>query len=76
MLPFVAQGAAQSLEDVAILSALLSNLNSPPSFGQPQEHIHGDVRINIETALKMYELTRKPRAEYIQVASHIISYII
>ncbi|PYI11283.1 salicylate hydroxylase [Aspergillus sclerotiicarbonarius CBS 121057] len=51
MLPYVAQGAAQAVEDAAALGVLLSNITS---------------RAEIPTALEAYEKSRKPRAETVQ----------
>lgn len=49
--PYVAQGAAQAVEDAAALGVLLSTITS---------------RAEIPTALKAYENSRKPRAETVQ----------
>lgn len=49
--PYVAQGAAQAVEDAAALGAIFSLLQSKPEIAQ---------------ALRSYELTRKDRAEAIQ----------
>ncbi|KAE8167616.1 hypothetical protein BDV40DRAFT_312063 [Aspergillus tamarii] len=51
MLPYVAQGAAQAVEDAAALAILLSVI--------PSRHA-------IPEALRVYELSRKPRTEAIQ----------
>ncbi|OGM48962.1 putative salicylate hydroxylase [Aspergillus bombycis] len=51
MLPYVAQGAAQAVEDAAALAILLSVI--------PSRHA-------IPEALRVYEKSRKPRAEAIQ----------
>ncbi|KOC16435.1 putative salicylate hydroxylase [Aspergillus flavus AF70] len=51
MLPYVAQGAAQAVEDAAALAILLSII--------PSRHA-------IPEALRAYEMSRKPRAEAIQ----------
>ncbi|KAL3426718.1 3-hydroxybenzoate 6-hydroxylase [Phlyctema vagabunda] len=51
MLPYVAQGAAQAVEDAAAIGVILSNLTS---------------RSEIPNALKIYEKARKGRAETIQ----------
>ncbi|KAI5297108.1 hypothetical protein KEM56_005083 [Ascosphaera pollenicola] len=51
MLPYVAQGAAQAVEDAACLSFVLSNLTS-----------HDQIPL----ALRSYETSRKPRAEIVQ----------
>ncbi|KAJ5634575.1 Monooxygenase FAD-binding [Penicillium herquei] len=51
MLPYVAQGAAQAVEDAAALGVLLSNITS---------------RHEIPTALQVYEKSRKQRAETVQ----------
>ncbi|KAK2626931.1 hypothetical protein QTJ16_004106 [Diplocarpon rosae] len=51
MLPYVAQGAAQAIEDAGVLTVALSLISSPSE---------------IPTALKVYELVRKDRAEKIQ----------
>ncbi|KAJ5387649.1 Monooxygenase FAD-binding [Penicillium cosmopolitanum] len=51
MLPYVAQGAAQAVEDAAALGVLLSNITS---------------RHEIPSALQVYEKTRKQRAETVQ----------
>ncbi|PBP16227.1 salicylate hydroxylase [Diplocarpon rosae] len=51
MLPYVAQGAAQAIEDASVLTTALSLISSPSE---------------IETALQVYELVRKDRAEKIQ----------
>ncbi|RAK97691.1 putative salicylate hydroxylase [Aspergillus ibericus CBS 121593] len=51
MLPYVAQGAAQAVEDAAALGVLLSTITS---------------RAEIPTALEAYEKSRKPRAETVQ----------
>jgi salicylate hydroxylase len=51
MLPYVAQGAAQAVEDAAVLGILLSKIVS---------------KDDIPVALKAYELARKERAEKVQ----------
>lgn len=51
MLPYVAQGAAQAVEDAAVLGIVLSRIQS---------------KDEIPTALKAYELARKERAEKVQ----------
>ncbi|KAJ6070103.1 hypothetical protein N7499_011990 [Penicillium canescens] len=51
MLPYVAQGAAQAVEDAAALGVLLSNITS---------------RAEIPLALSAYERSRKQRAETVQ----------
>lgn len=51
MLPYVAQGAAQAAEDGAVLAACLAMIDS---------------REQINTALRVYELVRKERAETVQ----------
>jgi salicylate hydroxylase len=51
MLPYVAQGAAQAIEDAGVLACVLS--------------VGGD-NVDIPTRLKVYELVRKERAEKIQ----------
>jgi salicylate hydroxylase len=50
MLPFMAQGAAQAIEDAYTLGVLLSGAD-------------------IQTALRDYEVTRKPRASRVQAVS-------
>lgn len=54
MLPYVAQGAAQAVEDGAVLSACLSMIDS---------------KEEINVALKVYELVRKERAEIIHMTA-------
>jgi salicylate hydroxylase len=51
MLPYVAQGAAQAVEDAAVLGLVLSKITS---------------KDEIPTALKAYELARKIRSEKVQ----------
>lgn len=51
MLPYVAQGAAQAVEDAAVLGLVLSKIKS---------------KDEIPVALKAYELARKERAEKVQ----------
>jgi salicylate hydroxylase len=51
MLPYVAQGAAQAVEDAAVLGIVLSKITS---------------KDQIPLALKAYELARKDRAEKVQ----------
>jgi salicylate hydroxylase len=51
MLPFLAQGAAQAMEDGVTLAALLSNLGSPAS---------------VPDALGVYESVRRPRVTRVQ----------
>ncbi|KAJ5646618.1 MonooxygenaseFAD-binding [Penicillium lividum] len=51
MLPYVAQGAAQAVEDAAALGVLLSTITT---------------RHEIPRALQVYELSRKQRAETVQ----------
>jgi salicylate hydroxylase len=51
MLPYVAQGAAQAVEDAAVLGVALSKIDS---------------KDDIPAALKAYELARKDRAEKVQ----------
>jgi len=51
MLPYVAQGAAQAIEDAAVLTCVLSLIES---------------KSQLPTALKIYEGMRKERAERIQ----------
>ncbi|KAH8652716.1 hypothetical protein BGZ60DRAFT_387644 [Tricladium varicosporioides] len=51
MLPYVAQGAAQGIEDAAVLTLTLSLISSKEEIG---------------TALGVYELVRKERAERVQ----------
>jgi salicylate hydroxylase len=51
MLPYVAQGAAQAVEDAAVLGNVLSRITS---------------KDDIHVALKAYELARKERAEKVQ----------
>ncbi|KAJ5661897.1 Monooxygenase FAD-binding, partial [Penicillium maclennaniae] len=53
MLPYVAQGAAQAVEDAAALGVLLSTISS---------------RQEIPHALKVYEQSRKQRAETVQAS--------
>ena len=53
MLPFMAQGAAQAIEDGAVLAACLAK---------------NDGR-NISEALRSYEVLRLPRASRVQAAS-------
>ena len=56
MLPYVAQGAAQAVEDAAVLGLVLSKIES---------------KNDIPVALKAYELSRKERAEKVRnTASH------
>ncbi|WP_246207375.1 FAD-dependent monooxygenase [Bradyrhizobium rifense] len=50
MLPYMAQGAAQAIEDGAVLAACLSSVPD----------------LSVEDALKRYEAIRKPRASEIQ----------
>lgn len=54
MLPYVSQGAAQAVEDGAVLGICLSMI---------------DNKEQINTALKVYELIRKERAETVQAAA-------
>jgi salicylate hydroxylase len=54
MLPYVAQGAAQAVEDAAVLGIVLSGIKS---------------KDDIPTALKAYEIARKERAEKVQGTS-------
>jgi salicylate hydroxylase len=54
MLPYVSQGAAQAVEDGAVLSVCLAMIDS---------------KEQINTALKVYELVRKERAETVQVSA-------
>ncbi|KAF8243105.1 FAD/NAD(P)-binding domain-containing protein [Wilcoxina mikolae CBS 423.85] len=54
MLPYIAQGAAQAVEDAAILALLLSEVTSAKDIPQ---------------VLKQYEIARKSRAEAIQGTS-------
>jgi salicylate hydroxylase len=54
MLPYVSQGAAQAVEDGAVLGACLSMINN---------------KDQINTALKVYELVRKERAETVQASA-------
>ena len=54
MLPYVAQGAAQAVEDAAVLATCLSMIDT---FDQ------------IHLALKVYELIRKERAETVQLSA-------
>src|ERR1700721_185108 len=51
MLPYVAQGAAQAVEDAAVLGLVLSKIES---------------KDDIPVALKAYELARKERSEKVQ----------
>ncbi|KAH8664831.1 putative salicylate hydroxylase [Ilyonectria robusta] len=51
MLPYVAQGAAQAVEDAAALGVILSSVKS---------------KLEIPTALEFYQRTRKLRAETVQ----------
>ena len=51
MLPFLAQGAAQAMEDGVTLAALLSNLGSPAE---------------VPEALRTYESVRRPRVTRVQ----------
>lgn len=53
MLPYVAQGAAQAIEDAAVLTCALSLTDSVP------------------TALSVYEIVRKERAERIQKSAAV-----
>ena len=53
MLPFMAQGAAQALEDGAALASCLTQRNARP----------------IEESLRLYETVRKPRASRVQSLS-------
>jgi salicylate hydroxylase len=50
MLPYVAQGAAQAVEDVAVLHLALDRIST---------------KDDLQVLLKTYELARKPRAEHI-----------
>ncbi|CAF1223470.1 unnamed protein product [Adineta steineri] len=54
MLPYIAQGAAQAVEDAAVLAISLAMI---------------DNKNQINTALKVYELLRKERAEIIQTSA-------
>lgn len=51
MLPYTAQGAAQAIEDAVVLSVCLSMIDS---------------REQVDLALKVYQLVRKPRASILQ----------
>jgi 2-polyprenyl-6-methoxyphenol hydroxylase-like FAD-dependent oxidoreductase len=51
MLPYVAQGAAQAVEDAAVLGIVLSRITS---------------KEEIPVALKAYEIARKERSEIVQ----------
>jgi salicylate hydroxylase/6-hydroxynicotinate 3-monooxygenase len=57
MTPYVAQGAASAIEDAAILSRCLENVNSN----------------EIADAFRIYEATRKPRTSRIQALSSLNS---
>ncbi|KAK5562680.1 hypothetical protein LTR43_011720 [Exophiala xenobiotica] len=50
MLPYVAQGAAQAIEDVAVLHLAVNRASNPE---------------DLSVLLKAYQLARKPRSEYI-----------
>jgi salicylate hydroxylase len=52
MLPYVAQGAAQAVEDVAVLHLAINRVTRPD---------------DLPVLLKAYELARKPRAEHIML---------
>lgn len=54
MLPYVAQGAAQAMEDAGVLTCVFSLIASPSE---------------IPTALKIYELMRKSRGQDIQASA-------
>jgi len=54
MLPYVSHGAAQAVEDGAVLGVCLAMIDS---------------KEQINTALKVYELVRKERAEAVQASS-------
>jgi salicylate hydroxylase len=54
MLPFLAQGAAQCVEDAVTLADCLKSAESD----------------TVEAALKRYEELRRPRANHVQVMSH------
>jgi salicylate hydroxylase len=54
MLPYVSQGAAQAVEDGAVLGVCLAMI---------------DNKDQINTALKVYELVRKERAETVQISA-------
>jgi salicylate hydroxylase len=53
MLPFWAQGAAQAIEDGAVLASCLAKIGGP----------------DISLALRLYESLRLPRASRVQAAS-------
>jgi salicylate hydroxylase len=54
MLPYVAQGASQAIEDGAVIGVCLAMIDS---------------KDQINTALKVYELVRKERAETVQTTA-------
>jgi salicylate hydroxylase len=54
MLPYLAQGASQAVEDGAVIAACLAMI---------------DNKAQINTALKVYELVRKERAEIVQTSA-------
>lgn len=54
MLPYIAQGAAQAVEDSEVLAVCLAMI---------------DTKNQIHAALKVYELVRKERAEIVQTAA-------
>ena len=53
MLPFMAQGSAQALEDAAALTSCLTQANARP----------------VQESLRLYEAVRKPRASRVQSLS-------
>jgi salicylate hydroxylase len=54
MLPFLAQGAAQAIEDGVVLSSFLSRVDSPAA---------------VPAALQAYEAIRRPRVTRVQAMS-------
>lgn len=54
MLPFMAQGACQAIEDAAVLTRCFDHL---------------DAQADVPTALSVYEATRRPRASELQARS-------
>ncbi|EIN05675.1 FAD/NAD(P)-binding domain-containing protein [Punctularia strigosozonata HHB-11173 SS5] len=70
MLPYVAQGAAQAVEDAAVLAAVLSGVKFP---ARPTSHENANARLSttrqIRNALALYQSVRKDRAERIQASA-------
>ncbi len=76
MFPFFAQGAAQSIEDAAVLARCLAEAVTSARADEPgSEAGRGESRDALTAALRRYEEVRLPRTTRLQEVSHARAHI-